>query len=358
MNRKRVILSNSVIIIALFACGNFPGLTKTTEPQSSQTQAIPSAEELSQPTILPTTSVQPTEQPSPYSQIQATLRSHPPCEDDEEVRKEAILTLNEFLKSDSAPWDPEIIALYDNMIGYVESEIKEPVSSGMRIWLMYNHGFIVKTPSATFAFDLIHGYSSWNYRLPDAILDQIDVLFISHKHGDHREPTMIRDIEGFGGKVVAPLEDKLIGYDLIYASPDEELAVAGLQVKAYEGWHGGPPVRMYKVTTPEGITIMHTGDNLSSETLPDGITVDILLLNAWVNESGSASALEGIPNSINKLTPSLTILGHIHELGHQYDPNDIKGRFPFDLPLALDDTLLPGEVSVQIWGEHCDFPIE
>ena len=141
-------------------------------------------------------------------------------------------------------------------------------------------------------------------------------------------------------------------------SADEELTLAGLHIKAYAGLHGDIPVRMYVVTTPEGLTIMHTGDNQTSETLPEGVKVDILLLNAWVNESGSDSPVDGMRNSINKLNPKLTILGHIQELGHVYDPSSITSRLSFEAPLAVDDGSLPGIVSVQVWGEHCDFPLE
>jgi L-ascorbate metabolism protein UlaG (beta-lactamase superfamily) len=248
-----------------------------------------------------------------------------------------------------------MIVLYGNMMGFVESEIAEPVTSGVRIWSMYNHGFIVKTPSTVFAFDLVHGYPSWQYKIPDAILEQIQILFITHRHDDHYDPKIVRAITDFGGKVVEPVEYKLAGQDLVYLSAEEEVTLAGLHIKAYDGLHGSTPVRMYVVTTPEGLTIMHTGDNQTSETLPNDLTVDILLLNAWVNESGSASPVDGMSNCINKLTPRLTILGHIQEMSHHYDPSDVKSRLSFEAPLAVDDGSLPGYVSVQVWGERCDF---
>jgi L-ascorbate metabolism protein UlaG (beta-lactamase superfamily) len=356
VDKQKFILANLVIIIAILACGSFRDFIEITEPQSSRSQATPSLEEQSQPTVAPTPTTQPTEQQSPYSQIQTLLRSHPPCTGNKKVRKEAILALDEYLKNNLSTIDPDISALYENMMGYVESEINDPVLTGVRIWSMYNHGYIVKTPSTTFAFDLINGYRQWNYRIPDSILEQIQVLFVSHRHDDHRDLSIIKAIKGFGGEVVMPSEDKPGDFGTIYPSPGQELTVAGLQVKAYDGLHGTIPVRIFQITTPEGLTIMHTGDNQTSDTLPDGVTVDILLLNAWVNDSGSASAIVGMRNSINKLTPRLTIPGHIHELGHRYDPSDIMGRVPFEWPLAVDDVSLPGEVSVQIWGEHCDFP--
>jgi hypothetical protein len=360
MNKQRNLLVNFVIMITITACGNISGI-ETAKPQPSQTQAPPSMEEPSeQAAILPTETAQPTEQPTeqpdPYSQIQTILRSNPPCGGSMEVRKDAILTLDEYLKNDASRWDPGIIALYENMLGFVESEINEPVLSGVRIWSMYNHGFIVKTPTTVFAFDLVHGYPSWKYRIPDAILEQIQVLFVSHKHDDHYDRSLIHSILDFGGKVVAPLETKLIGDDMIYVSPGDELNVAGLHVKVYDGLHGDIPSRIFEVITPEGLKIMHTGDNQTSETLPDGVKVDILLLNAWVNESGSAPAITGVRNSINKLAPGLTILGHFQELSHAYDPSSVTSRLSYGSILAAGDVPLPGQVSVQIWGERCDFP--
>lgn len=298
------------------------------------------------------------EEPNPYPEIQAVLLSEPPCGGDQAVRREAILSLNEFLKDEASIWDEDLAAFYADMMEKVASEIQEPVQSGVRIWSMYNHGFIIKTPSTVFAFDLVNGYSGWDYQLPDEILKQIQVLFISHNHGDHQEYSITRGILDLGSEVVAPIENQSVAFDMIYLSPDEEVDVAGLHVNAYDGLHGNQANRIYYVTTPEGLTIMHTGDNQTSDTLPEGVTVDILLINAWVNESGSASPEIGLGNSIKKLTPKLTIPGHIQELGHAYDPASVFSRLPFEPPLAVAEMPLSGQVSVQFWGERCDFSID
>jgi L-ascorbate metabolism protein UlaG (beta-lactamase superfamily) len=266
------------------------------------------------------------------------------------------LALDERLRNNSANLDPEVRRFYEDMIAVVESELKEPVESGVRIWSMYNHGFIVKTPTIIFAFDLVDGYKVWDYELRDSILDQIDVLYITHRHDDHRDLSVIKTIKDNGGEVVMPEEDQPGDFGTIYVSPGQELDIAGLQTKVFDGLHGVIPVRIYQVTTLEGLVFMHTGDNQTSETLPDGVKVDVLFLNAWVNESGSTEPAFGMRNSIKKLGPRLTIPGHIQELGHHYDPNDIKGRLSFMRVLIADDVPLPGVVSFQVWGEHCDFP--
>jgi L-ascorbate metabolism protein UlaG (beta-lactamase superfamily) len=357
MMKLTKIFMSLVIILSLSACGSTSDLVHTSEPQISQSQTIPNEEGESQQNTTPTADAQPEPQ-SPFLQIQTTFRSNPPCTGNKEIRQDAILTLDGYLKDDSSRWNPDVATFYADMMDFVESGLNEPVTSGVKIWSMYNHGFIVKTPSSVFAFDLVQGYPTWKYQIPNSILEQIQVLFLSHKHDDHWDRTIIRAILDLGGEVVAPLEEKLSDLDLVYLSPDEESTQAGLQIKAYDGLHGGVPTRMYVVTTPEGLTIMHTGDNQTSETLPDGLNVDILLLNAWVNESGSASPVVGVRNSINKLNPRLTILGHIQEMSHTYDPSDPRSRLSFEAPLAVDDGSLPGIVSVQIWGERCVFPPE
>jgi L-ascorbate metabolism protein UlaG (beta-lactamase superfamily) len=351
------IFISMIIILSITACGSTSDLVQTSGHLITQSPTITTEDVQTQQTSLPTTDIL-TEPPSPFIQIQTTLRSNPPCTGNNEIRQDAILTLDGYLKDDASRWDPDVITFYSNMMGFVESEIAKPVTSGIKIWSMYNHGFIVKTPSSVFAFDLVQGYPTWKHQIPNSILEQIQVLFLSHKHDDHWDRAVIRAITDLGGKVVAPLEEKLSDLDLVYLSADEESTQTGLHIKAYDGLHGGVPVRMYVVTTPEGLTIMHTGDNQTSETLPDGLTVDILLLNAWVNESGSASPVVGVRNSINKLNPRLTILGHIQEMSHSYDPSDPKSRLSFEAPLAVDDGSLPGDVSVQVWGESCDFPPE
>jgi hypothetical protein len=52
------------------------------------------------------------------------------------MRKDAILVLDAFLKDDSVNWKPDMVDLYRNMIGFVDSEITEPVAFGARIWSM------------------------------------------------------------------------------------------------------------------------------------------------------------------------------------------------------------------------------
>jgi hypothetical protein len=76
-----------------------------------------------------------------------------------------------------------------------------------------------------------------------------------------------------------------------------------------------------------------------------------------MNESGSRSATEGVRNGVNNVSPSLTIPGHIQELGHFYEPTNPTSRVPYEWPLAVDDVPIPGELKVMAWGEYVDYGV-
>lgn len=280
-----------------------------------------------------------------FNEIQAALETNPPGTGDTLLREQAILNLDEYLKRADAPSNPDLLAFYRSQIADLADAVAEPVLSGARIWQIYNHGYIVKTPSATFAFDLV----TWRTTLPDELLMQIDVAFVSHRHSDHSGwPS--NSIKRLGGVVVGPPQD----WQEAIAGTHEN--IRGLEVNSSAGLHSVPN-SIFLVTTAEGLTIMHTGDTQRSHDLPEDIPVDVLLINAWMNESGFQTATEGVRNAINRISPSLTIPGHIQELGHAYNPASVSTRVLFEWALAVDDVPIPGELGVMAYGELYEYMV-
>jgi hypothetical protein len=91
-----------------------------------------------------------------------------------------------------------------------------------------------------------------------------------------------------------------------------------LRVVAYPGHQGkAAPVNVHLVTTPEGLTVVHTGDQSGYEG-PGGDFdwiaqigrdrhVDVLFPNCWGNQLG---------RTIRGVNPELVITGHENEMGH------------------------------------------
>lgn len=273
-------------------------------------------------------------------QIRETLLNNPPNSGDRLVREQTIMGLDDLLKIESSRDSTNVFDFYVSMMQKVSEEIDDDVVDGIRIWMMYNHGFIVKTKQNTFAFDLIDGYYGWqkhrNYELPDNVVKSIDALFISHEHKDHTDETLIQKISDNGALVISTVEG-------------EDLLLNGMKVKVHYGLHSVEN-KIFEVTTKNGYKIVHTGDNQTSEALPDLHNVDVLLLNAWVNESGTTYSSVGMKNCINKLEPTVMIPGHIHELFH-----DAGSRAKYKWSFYIDDGSLPATIQVMVWGEYFDF---
>jgi L-ascorbate metabolism protein UlaG (beta-lactamase superfamily) len=287
------------------------------------------------------------------SDIETNLLDNPPGYGNPDIREKSILALDKLLKDDFSRTDRQMKSFYISMMNKVSDEIEDSVSTAT-IWMMYNHGFVIKTPDLTFAFDLVHGYGEWSeIYLPMNILSQIKVLFVSHEHEDHYSANIRGIVLSNGGHVIVPSEVSWIGS--IGMAAEDTISLMGLKIKAYFGLHSEPS-RIYEVVNKNGLKFLHTGDNQTSTYLPDINNVDVLLLNAWVNESGTESAFTGMRNCLTKLNPDLMIPGHIQELGHDYNPNQPASRVPYSWAIDVARNTVSTEVQVMAWGECYSIP--
>jgi hypothetical protein len=196
--------------------------------------------------------------------------NNPPNTGDIIIREQTILALDNILKNDSGCTVNNIYDFFLARMEKVPQEFEDTVSVAS-IWLIYNHGFIIKTPQLVFAFDVVFGCTEWPSThlwlgiesLPE-IISQIDILFISHEHGDHNNTDIRQAVIAKGGYVVVPSDGKVYG-NVPMASGDS-LNLLGLQIKAHFGFHGDVPTRIFEVTTQNSLKIVHTGDNQTSET--------------------------------------------------------------------------------------------
>jgi hypothetical protein len=258
------------------------------------------------------------------------------------LRKSCFGSIDDLIIGTYPPLHSDTKGFYTFMIKKALQEIKtENVTEGATIWQIYNHGFVVKTSSSTFGVDL---YDYFNLKEFLELTDLIDVYFITHQHGDHYSSGLITGMKNLGKPVVGPSD---FSQATIKMAAGEHQIIAGLKVTAHDGLHS-VPVRQYEIVTLEGLKFLHTGDNQTSETLPKVVDIDVMLLNAWINESGVTSWIEGVRIAINKMKPKVTLPGHILELGHLYSYNAV----PYRDPIASDNGSLASEYYVLAWGER------
>jgi L-ascorbate metabolism protein UlaG (beta-lactamase superfamily) len=212
------------------------------------------------------------------------------------------------------------------------------VTEGLRIWKLYNHGFLVRSKSVSFTFDIVPGLPQIpEFSIPNDLMERLvaqsDAHFISHMHYDHANQGVARMFLAHNKPVVAPeglwsdvsdLASRLIypkrSTDVVHSIPVRGGADV-LKVVAYPGHQGKAPiVNVHLVTTPDGFTVLQTGDESGFEG-PGGdfdwITqigrdhhVDVLMPNCWGNSLG---------RTIRGVNPELVITGHENEMSHTVD---------------------------------------
>jgi L-ascorbate metabolism protein UlaG (beta-lactamase superfamily) len=288
--------------------------------------------------------------------VEDVLREHPPQVEEEPVRRAALTRLDDILHIESAPAKPLVQAFYRRRMEQAVHEIETTrTAAGMQIWKLYNHGWFVRTPSVAFAFDIVPGASVPGFAVDRAVLErlaaQADALFITHAHDDHASAVVARLFIDRGKPVVGPEglwagtgQARGILFPKRGVGPLAVLPVQGgrtqLRFVAYPGHQDQTRVNnVYLVTTPEGMTVVQTGDQWGDEG-PGGdfdwLTqigrdhrVDVLLPNCWAN---------GLQRMIRGIDPRLVLPGHENEMGHTVDHREdytqtyahlFGSRYPF-----------------------------
>ncbi len=278
-----------------------------------------------------------------FLEIKENLLKNRPITGDPQLRKQSIISIDDQIFNNYSAGNTK--EFYTTMIQKAIQEIKhEKVDYGATVWQIYNHGWVVKTPTVTIGFDL---YDFWNSQLFYELAELLDISFISHKHGDHSSKWLSEMLIGLKKHVVAPSEFQATWLNnAVRMEEGESKVIGGLDVTAHFGLHS-VPVRQFEVTTGEGIKILHTGGNQTSETLPQIDSVNIMLLNGWINESGRTSHINGIRIAIDFIKPDLTLPGHILELGH------IGGYMvPYADMFTVHEAELASDYEVLAWGER------
>jgi L-ascorbate metabolism protein UlaG (beta-lactamase superfamily) len=267
--------------------------------------------------------------------IDYILRTYPPGLVELPPRRPALFRLDEVLHIESAPRKPLVQNFYQQRLQRAIKEIEQTkVSEGMRIWRLYNHGVLIRTPSTSYTIDFVPGIGTEGFALSNEwlkrLVAQSDAHFISHWHPDHANPDVARLFMQERKPVVAPErlfpEDSDLSSYLIVPKRDPHtvhtIPIRGgagrLEVVTYPG-HQGPPVlcNVTLVRTVEGFAVLHTGDQSGDEgegTDFDWLAqighyqqVDVLLTNGWTND------LHRIVRGVN---PCLVIPGHQNEMTH------------------------------------------
>jgi hypothetical protein len=267
--------------------------------------------------------------------VNEVLKSFPPAVKEPIERKMAFLLIDNVLHEENAVNRQAVQDFLRIRIGKAIDEIRnEKVTAGAVIWKLYNHAFVVKTPSVTIGFDIQRGVPGVaGFTLSDELtlplINQIDVLFISHIHRDHADSRVAEQFLLQNKPVITPpdLFTDLPFYQKInhperkaHQIQEVSLPRRGLSLKfvSYPG-HQGEKIlnNVYLVLTPEEMSFIHTGDQSNLEDFDwidqvgDHYAVDVAMTNSWSVYPGQRLA--------RGFRPRLILSGHENEMGHTID---------------------------------------
>ena len=266
--------------------------------------------------------------------VSHTLKTTPPQLPEPLSRKKALLMIDGVLHYKAAPELSSVQNFHHQSIKNALEELKQTeVSEGCMIWKMYDHGFIIRTPDHTVAFDLIRGYSAGAEGFPvsdkliEQVTDQCDILFITHRHKDHADKTVANYFLKAGKPVVAPesvWNGEPIFAKITHLNPTVDKIQQvnlkgeknGLDVVVYPGHQGDTPNNVYLIKFSDELSICHTGDQYNSDDfawidkVSESYDVNVLMPNCWTQD---------IERVAEGFKPGLIITGHENELGHTID---------------------------------------
>ena len=263
--------------------------------------------------------------------LEAELQRFPPAPTLVEGRRAALTKLDVILQSPGASQRAAVQRFFHRRIDAAADAMQQvEVRSGATVWQIYNHGFVVRTQSATLCFDLVRAKYLPGFALSQQTMRRIvqacDILFVSHVHADHAESFVAQAFVDEGKPVVAPEQ---IGYREPLYSKITQLTPSITDVRSLPVRRGQVSLRIVVfpghqeadidnnvvlVTTPEGISVAHTGDQWDRfsdfswiDRVAQRFQVDLLLPNDWTYD---------IARMVRGFHPSLVIPGHANELGH------------------------------------------
>lgn len=303
--------------------------------------------------------------------VNSLISSYPPVITEGRERAYAKMMMDAVMHDQYAAFRKPVKAFFHSRVSGIINQLENTkVTGGAVVWKVYNMGFIIRTKSVTVAFDLVTGASSDSKGFAmssdeiDRLVRQCDVLFISHKHRDHAEKVVAEKFINLGKPVVAPeqvwTEDKIFKkITHLERSPDKTHKLSlntgqVLKVVVYPGHQmSSTDVNVVLVTTPEGISIAHLGDQINKgdfmidfawiDNIAKNHHVDIMMPNCWTND---------IVRIVRGFNPELVMPGHQLELG-----DSVWDRVPFwgdDKYLGLTYYELKKSkypVIAMIWGE-------
>lgn len=271
----------------------------------------------------------------------------------------------------------EIIASYPVLWSQMIADWRQPGSEDLA-WLMYSANYLFRTANIRWAIDPLR----LKHRLPGAPempvddLKELDFILLTHRHGDHLDSNLLRQLKDFPILWVIPApvlelmrdEIEIPASRLIVPEPMRTIEILGIRITPFNGLHreAHPKMETFRSVPAmgylvefNGIRWLFPGDTRTYDAsqLPSFGPIDGLFAHLWLGRGcallDDPSLLEALYRFCVDLSPKRIILTHLEEFGR--NANDywdrehaqkVKLLFSEKIPDILVSSALLGDQMV------------
>ena len=228
-------------------------------------------------------------------------------------------------------------AAFDKVLREVKNEKVRP--GEVKLWLVYNLGYIIKTPTHCFSIDLHH-------RRAAELVPMLDFALVTHNHLDHYSLDFLQAMGRAGKKIYSNFYPSNYAYSR--AAEREIYLAPTLTLRTFESDHNDRlpgfvmPFEVVCGTGKDVCVIFASGDSRYAEQLnPRSAKVDIYIVHP---RNGM-----DVRNAARKVDPEVVLISHLLELHHNY--NKWRMTFADGFVEAEKVRSIGKKAMVPMWGE-------
>lgn len=231
---------------------------------------------------------------------------------------------------------------FDRVCDEVAHDVVEEGTA--HIWMLYNMGYVVKTPSGCFAIDIMH---RWARKLEP----YLDFLCVTHNHQDHYDEGLIEAMLEAGKPV---LSNYIEGGKEYTSDTPTSYTIGDFSIRTSITDHNNSGLSNFVTVftidcgaSSNHLTLMHTGD---SNYKPSQYTNILGSVNILIPRYAPNALTENniIGTGSGQTQPDYVLLSHILELTHV---SAEESRWSLPLALERASQIHCDRTYVPMWGE-------